>query len=192
MEVVMQKYCDQPAHVRKFAESVTEVLKRYKIDKSRMEEGDFWKNICAQTKYIDDPSLIGKWAAGDKTNRIPSEPWLDCLEEARQQLKQKQSGEPFSKRDEGKTVTITGDKILVDGEARMANWGYAKHHDLTGTIKSVDEKKKGKVKLADGQEFQNFAKPLDSEWVPLPITGVERTSAYVHTYIGRTTAEPCA
>ena len=62
---------------------------------------------------------------------------------------------PFSKLDEGKTVSITGDDVRVDGMCRQVNWRDAKHCDLTGTIKSVVEMYRGTVKLEDDREFEN-------------------------------------
>ena len=38
-------------------------------------------------------------------------------------------------------------------EPRPVNWYDAKHHDLTGRIKSVEEKYKGNVELEDGQVY---------------------------------------
>ena len=61
----------------------------------------------------------------------------------------------FSKADEGKMVSITGDKVLIDGTVRYPYWGDAKHGNMQGTIISVDEKYKGKVELQDGQAFEN-------------------------------------
>ena len=62
---------------------------------------------------------------------------------------------PISSTDVGKFLYIEDDEVFVDGVARTVNWGDAKHHDLQGTIKSVEEKFKGKVELEDGQEFEN-------------------------------------
>ena len=70
----------------------------------------------------------------------------------------------FSSTDVGKTVRITGNNVLVDGNFRKVNWGEATHHDLTGKVKSVDPKYKGKVELEDDQEFENPADGLGSSW----------------------------
>ena len=80
-------------------------------------------------------------------------------------------GQPaaFSNRDMGKAVSITGNVVFVDGNVRKVNWGAAKHHDLTGTIKSVDPKYKGRVGLEDGQEFDNPAAPAPAGVFP-PLT----------------------
>ena len=64
-------------------------------------------------------------------------------------------GAPFSNADVGKPVQITGDDVLVDGVPHMVNWGSAKHFDVRGTIKSVEEEFKGKVTLEHGPEFEN-------------------------------------
>ena len=69
----------------------------------------------------------------------------------------------FSNADVGKSVSITGDKVLVDGMVRNVNWGDTQHRSMDGWIKSVDPKYKGKVELEDGQEFENGAKGQDYE-----------------------------
>ena len=66
-------------------------------------------------------------------------------------------GSAFTNADIGKTVSIKGDDVKIDDVSRSIAWGDAKHHDCTGTIKSVEEKPKGKVQLTDKQEFENGA-----------------------------------
>ena len=70
-------------------------------------------------------------------------------------VKQRSSAAAFAKSDVGKEVTIEGDAVNIGSMRRDVRWGVAKHHDCTGTIKSVEETFKGKVKLEDGQEFEN-------------------------------------
>ena len=70
-------------------------------------------------------------------------------------VKQKSSAAAFVKADVGKEVTIEGDAVKIGSMRRDIRWGVAKHHDCMGTIKSVEETYKGKVKLEDGQEFEN-------------------------------------
>ena len=71
---------------------------------------------------------------------------------------------PFVVSDVGKTMTITGEDVLVDGVNRDVNWRTAKHPEhLTGTIKSVEEIYKGKVVLEGGEEFENGATKIYAE-----------------------------
>ena len=52
----------------------------------------------------------------------------------------------ISSSDRGKTVSIRGDVLLVDGAVRLVSWSTAKHDDINnGTITSVEECVKGKV-----------------------------------------------
>ena len=66
-----------------------------------------------------------------------------------------ESAAAFSSADVGKTVSIMGDKALVDGTVRNIYWNDAKHSNMQGTITSVEEEYLGKVKLADDQAFEN-------------------------------------
>ena len=73
---------------------------------------------------------------------------------------------PLTNADVGRTVSIEGDNVMLDGkEAKLYGgdsigwdtivWGDAKHHDCSGKIKSVDGKWKGKVQLENGDWFEN-------------------------------------
>ena len=64
----------------------------------------------------------------------------------------------FSNTDVGKTVSIAGDDVIVDGRVRKVKWHDVKHHNLNGKIKSVNPTYKGKVELEDGQEIENPAR----------------------------------
>ena len=69
---------------------------------------------------------------------------------------QPSNGKPaFTKSDVGKTVSIKGDAVEIGGYPRYIAWSDAKHHDVFGKIKSVEEMFKGKVQLGDGQELEN-------------------------------------
>ena len=61
----------------------------------------------------------------------------------------------FTNADVGKTVTVKGDAVQIDGASRRVVWGAAKHHNCTGTIKSADATT---VQLEDGQKFDNVGK----------------------------------
>ena len=61
----------------------------------------------------------------------------------------------FTAADVGRTASIKGDAVKVEGVARAVTWGDAKHHDCSGKIKSIEELPGGKVKLEDGHEFEN-------------------------------------
>lgn len=62
----------------------------------------------------------------------------------------------FSKADIGLNVTIRGDSLLVDGQARCADWGNARHRDVVDLmITDVQERPKGLVTLEDRTTFQN-------------------------------------
>ena len=61
----------------------------------------------------------------------------------------------FTSTDIGEKLSIKGDAVTVSGRPRYVKWTDAKHHDCSGKIKSVEEEDKGKVQLADGQEFEN-------------------------------------
>ena len=65
-------------------------------------------------------------------------------------------GAAFSEKDLGKTVSIKGDKVKLNGKVLPVRWdGGIKHHDCTGRIKSVVGSVKGKVELEGWQVFQN-------------------------------------
>ena len=80
----------------------------------------------------------------------------------------------FSSTDVGKTVSIDGDMVTVDGQVRRIKpWGDTKHHDVTGKIKGVVAKVKGKVRLEDGDEFENPIKEWDiSHWAAFGVYGL--------------------
>ena len=78
----------------------------------------------------------------------------------------------FTEKDVGKRVNIQGDDVWIDGQRRIVSWQNAAHYDCSGKIRTVSErechcsgksqsvsanmcKKKGKVRLEDGQEFDN-------------------------------------
>jgi hypothetical protein len=73
------------------------------------------------------------------------------------QERQSDTSWTFTNADVGKEVRIKGDYVEIGGQERTVIWRDAKHHDCSGTIKSVEEKYKGKVQLEDGQEFENGA-----------------------------------
>ena len=76
---------------------------------------------------------------------------------------------PFRNADIGKTLSIHGDVMTINGEPRTVYLAdpsvpsLGRHPNLqtaariTGTIKTVEENYKGKVQLDDGQEFENAA-----------------------------------
>ena len=62
----------------------------------------------------------------------------------------------FSRADEGKLLSITGDRVKVwtgaddtDGQVRSVRWDGAWHHGCTGRIVQVDEQFNGVVRLED-------------------------------------------
>ena len=61
----------------------------------------------------------------------------------------------FTNADIGKEVSIEGDSVKIGGKPRDVKWIDAKHSDCSGKITSVEEKYKGRVRLEDGQEFEN-------------------------------------
>ena len=85
-------------------------------------------------------------------------------------------GPLFHHEDVGKTVSIktvrqqdrmtcerTGrntTELKLDGRKRYVNWRGAKHHVLEGRIAGVEEKLKGKIRLENGDEFEN----PEQEW----------------------------
>ena len=81
-----------------------------------------------------------------------------------------QSHAAISSADVGKKVSIKGDALKISGEPRGVTWTDAKHHDLSGKIKRVEEKYKGKVQLEDGEEFENGA--------PVPLILQDFTAEY--------------
>ena len=72
--------------------------------------------------------------------------------------------------DVGKSVSIVGDDVKIDGERRTVHWGDAKRQDSAGRIRSVEEKPKGRVQLEDGQEFENPEQEAFSNAGTLPHT----------------------
>ena len=75
------------------------------------------------------------------------------------------TGTAFSNADVGKTVSITGNHVLVGDKDRKIHWGDAKHANIQGIIKSVDMMYKGKVELEDGQVFENGGNGVgQTEW----------------------------
>ena len=61
----------------------------------------------------------------------------------------------LSDADVGRTVTIEGDWLAVDGEARAVMWGDAAHQDCRGKILQVEPRLKGDVLLESGLVFEN-------------------------------------
>ena len=61
----------------------------------------------------------------------------------------------FANEDIGKEMSIEGDAVTISGKPRNVKWTDAEHHDCSGKIKSVEEENKGKVRLENGQEFEN-------------------------------------
>lgn len=64
----------------------------------------------------------------------------------------------FTEKDVGKGVNIQGDNVWIDGQRRIVLWQNAAHYDCSGKIQTVSVsecKEKGKVRLEDGQEFDN-------------------------------------
>ena len=63
----------------------------------------------------------------------------------------------FTAADVGKTVSIRGDVVHVEGELELREvaWGTARHEDCTGKIRSVEPCVMGKVQLEGGPEFEN-------------------------------------
>ena len=70
----------------------------------------------------------------------------------------------------GKTVSINGSQVKVDGDLVPVDWEDANHFGCNdtnvacnGTVQSVNESLKGTVLLSNGQQFEN-PKRAGSEW----------------------------
>ena len=61
----------------------------------------------------------------------------------------------FTSRDLLKSIKIEDDTVTIGDKIRKVQWDDAVHHNLEGTIASIEPEYKGRIMLTDKQMFEN-------------------------------------